>query len=306
MNRKHSFIFSLLLGSTFACLSQSDIALAPCFGDGMVLQRSANTLLQGRGPVGKLLFIQFRVQGTSRLVRQWKVQVDRSGNWRTNINLTTPEFQTKGPVWTVAIEETKKHRREYQDVLIGDVILVAGWENQGCLGQQGMDTSTDRQNIRFLDLATTGRTGGVPTWKTWIRDSAALEAYSSLTLRLAHMLALGRLPDVSAQQRIGIVLVSRELLEAGLRTGIPLQANALRADSDVWRWIVNIDRARTDRASQLVLNKRRGKVANIPPVLEYDPAQWCSTEAFAPEKAPLSWFSFARAVWSVPQDSAAR
>ena len=58
------------------------------FGNGMVLQRSTDTLLQGYGPPGKTLAISLRSGSRSLWHRsRWKISVDGFGHWKLFMNL---------------------------------------------------------------------------------------------------------------------------------------------------------------------------------------------------------------------------
>ncbi len=157
-------IFILVINPVFRSLGQNDIGLAPWFGNGMVLQRSTDSLLQGYGSPGKKVTVRLWSGTRSFWDRpRWKTLVDGLGRWKLFMDLSPAEFQSRNKLWTLRIEEEKdsKHGQEYTNIIIGDVIIVAGWENQGITagltddfvsGTSGKLFEHHKDDIRFLDL----------------------------------------------------------------------------------------------------------------------------------------------------------
>ncbi len=157
------FAGGLLLSSTLIAVGETEIALAPCFGSGMVLQRSPGTILRGSGPPTNSLFIELR-QGNTILWSCKPFVVDPTGEWQHPLDLTGKKFQSLDAPCSLHIKEKpsffgKKGRgdRVYENILIGDVILVAGWEGQGVKAGTnhfgpGQLFERDETAVRFLDL----------------------------------------------------------------------------------------------------------------------------------------------------------
>jgi hypothetical protein len=309
----------LLVNPAFRSLGQNEIGLAPWFGDGMVLQRSANTLLQGSGPPGKTL--EFSLWRGSR---SWPnrprltttTNVDASGHWRLMIDLSLDEFQTRGQPWLLRIEEKKsKSRKEYQNIIIGDVIIVAGWEKQGStagtpdfvFGTCATFPEEKKKAIRFLDLTDTNLVEDFKhapgnRWENWPKDMSEFKRYSTLQIKLAYKLSESKIPELSSDQYIGIVLERRKVLENALGPALFSTANEFKPrDTNIWQWIADDAlKAQTNRSIKLFQNKRHNIVSNIPPIIAYDAARLCSWNDFDANKAPREWFSFAGAIWSAP------
>lgn len=323
MKSQLPFILLLLLSPVCRSLGQTAISLAPWFGDGMVLQRSPNTLLQGSGPAGQTLEITLSSGSTGWLFGNhsswsWKVPVNGSGQWKTNLDLSLSKFQSSGKHWSLRIEEEKKKKNglDYTNILIGDVIIVAGWEHQGLpagtpdfVSDAAYDhLDRNRDHIRFLDirfldlthsnLAEDLKQASGAGWEDWPEHPSDLDRYSTLTLRLACELAESKISKISTNHYIGIVLASRPLVEDALKT--PKAAEHL--DTNIWNWIAaDVLKAQTIRSTNLVYNKRQNIVSNIPPVVAYDPARLALWEAFDSSKPPGDLFSFAGAIWSAPR-----
>ena len=288
----------LVINPTFRSLGQNDIGLAPWFGNGMVLQRSTESQLQGYGPPGKNLVVRLWSGSRSFWDRpRGKMSVDGSGHWKLFLNLSPAEFQSRNKLWTLRIEEDKnsKHGQEYTNILIGNVIIVAGWENKGITAGltdfvSGMSKELffdhDKDAIRFLDLTRANFTNDLKqatgvSWGNWPEDMSDFNRYSTLTIRLAYLLAESKIPELSNNRYIGIVLVSRKVLENALDHDRFKAPNGFESlDHNIFQWIADDARkAQTDRSETIIQNKRHNVVTNIPPVIiAYDPARLCSSE----------------------------
>jgi hypothetical protein len=305
MKTNFAIILLLAMGVGIAAAAPSDIVLAPGFGNGMILQRSANTMLRGQGPPGKTLLIRFK-SGSRWIGQGWKCPVDPAGRWRQEVDVDSAEFLRAKAPWTLVIseEKNKKNQQEYADILPGDVILMAGWEGQGVQAdpkevESGVQFAHDKTAIRFLDLTRTASLESAPGWEPWPQGQTEIGRYSSLSLRLAHLLALRKYPGISQSDYIGVVLVPLRLVEAGLD---PQHLNTMKkvaVDDSLWSWIAEPTRkAQAARAKALIFNKRHGIVADVPQVFDYDPAVTCLRDAFDPNKPPREWFTFTAAIWS--------
>jgi hypothetical protein len=310
VKRNFALILLLVLGVGLTAAAQTEIALAPGFGDGMVLQRSSNTLLRGQGPPGKTLLIRFKA-GNRVIGSPLKSMVDSAGKWRLEVNLETADFLRAKGCWTLSIceEKNKKHQQEYTNILPGDVILLAGWEGQGVSAdakefESGVQFAYDKAAIRFLDLTGTtslehGSAAAQVEWQPWPQSRADVGRYSSLSLRLAHLLALKKYPGITESEYLGIVLVPLRLVESGLDLRRLTTVKKLATDDNLWAWVAeSAKNAQTARSKALISNKRHGIVANVPLIHDYDPAVTCLRDAFDPNKPPREWFTFAGAIWS--------
>ena len=312
-------ILFLVISPVFRSLGQNDIGLAPWFGNGMVLQRSTDSLLQGYGPPGKNLVVRLWSGSRSLWDRpRWKISVDGFGHWKLFMNLSTAEFQNRNKLWTLRIEEDKnsKHGQEYNNIMIGDVIIVAGWENQGITAgltdfvsgtSKKLFFERDKDAIRFLDLTHANLTNDFKhatgaSWENWPEDMSEFNRYSTLTIRLAYLLAESKIPELSNNRYVGIVLVSRKVLENALDPDRFKAPNGFESvDHNIFQWIADdACNAQTNRSKTIIQNKRHNVVTNIPPVIAYDPARLCSWKDFDANKPPRESFSFAGAIWSKP------
>ncbi len=314
-------MFFLLFSPVCRSLAQTEIALAPWFGDGMVLQQGANALLQGSGPPGKTLSFTFS-GGTGysfwHHTRPSTTLVDGSGHWRLSLDLSGDEYQDRDKLWTLRIEEAKrgKYHQDYHDVRIGDVIIVAGWENQGLPADKAAFVSStaalfehNKDAIRFLDLTNADfnanpKHAAGARWENWPKDTSEFSRYSTLKLRLAYELAECKIQELSDRRYIGIVFISRNVLTNALVPGGSQAPNGFKClDDKIWQWIADdACEAQIQRAQTLIFNKRHNIITNPPPVVAYDPARLGSWECFDSQKPPRASFAFAGAIWSVPPD----
>lgn len=299
-------------------LAQSDVGLAPWFGDNMVLQRGTNTLLEGYGPPGKSLTVRLR-HGSATFFRASQtyrhVPVDTSGHWRITIDLTMTEFRESEDSWTLRLEDEKnrKDAREYQNIAIGDIIIIAGWEQQGLAadidefvsGTTAKLFEHSKDRLRFLTWTGDNfpnRTPAVePQWQNWPENKSELKHYSTLELRLAYLLAESKVPDLATSRYIGIVRMERNALGKAIDPARFNQPSGFeRLDDKLWNWISeDVRTAEFDRMQRLIQNKRRNIVADIPLVIDYDRACYGFWADFDPAKPPRDCFSFAGAIWSV-------
>ena len=312
-------ILLLVINPAFRSLGQNDIGLAPWFGNGMVMQRSTDSLLQGYGPPGKKLAVRLWSGSRSLWDRpRSKISADGFGHWKLFMNLSPAEFQSRNKLWTLRIEEDKnsKHGREYTNIIIGDVIIVAGWENQGITagltdfvsGTSAKRFEHNKGAIRFLDLTHANFTNDLKhapgaNWENWPEDMSDFNRYSTLTIKLAYELSESKIPELSKSRYIGIVLARRKVLENALdpdRFKAPDGFESL--DHKIWQWIADdACQAQTNRSKTTIQDKRHNVVTNTPPIIAYDPARLCSWKDFDTNKPPRESFSFAGAIWSAPQ-----
>ena len=318
-------VFSLVVSLTIRSLGQTEFSLAPCFGSGMVLQRSSNTILHGFGPKGTSVSLEFWNEERSILSGPaWSgvTKVDDNGHWQQAINLTAEKFQQANAHWLLKIFEkkNKRNRQEYTNILIGDVIIVAGWKDQVMsAGTEDFISETTelfqhhKEEVRFLDLTLAGDLADIKrtkqaNWEKWPEDKLALDQYSTLTLRLAYELAETNFLDLSTNKYKGIVLTSGKVMEENLNSDSQEKPKGLAANQEyIWQWITqDAQKAQTNRSQTLIYNKRNNIVTNIPDIKAYESARFCSQDAFSPEKPPLRSFTFAGAILSSRQGEATR
>lgn len=240
-----------------------------------------------------------------------KCVVDPSGKWRLEVNLDTAEFHRAKGTWTLSIveEKNRKNQQEYTGILPGDVILVAGWEGQGVPAnpkefESGIQFAHDKTAVRFLDLNRAaarkdGTTASELNWVPWPQGETEVGRYSSLSLRLAHMLALKKCPEITQSEHLGIVLAPLWLVEQGLDVRRLTTVKRLGNNDGLWTWITeSTSNAQAARSKTLIFNKRHGIIDDVPPIRDYDPALTGLRDAFDPKKPPREWFTFAGAIWS--------
>jgi hypothetical protein len=189
------------------------------------------------------------------------------------------------------------------NVVLGDVWLVAGWKNQGLAASAGeIIDYFDRKQVRFWDLAGAGATLGSgiarpPVWTGW-PEPPEFGRYSTLTIRLAHLLALGKFTGLAEPGYVGIVLTTPEDLNSGLEPQLSVPASQENYHQTDWQWV----NARTREAEdvwmrRLIADKRQGIATNLPPVQRYDAPSVFPYAAFLPNSAPANRFTFKGAIW---------
>jgi hypothetical protein len=309
----------MVLGAAvFRSFGQSEVSLAPWFGDGMILQRDVKTQIEGTAQPKTDLIVEMW-SGNNNVwwgPKKNFVSSNEQGHWKLPIDLTKAEYLGSDKRWSLRVEERKNKKlgQEAHDIIIGDVIVVAGWENQGISAGRDEFVAAEKlfadnqDAIRFLDL-TRVNSDDAPRnlpgakWENWPKDRSDLNRYSALTLRLAHLLAESEIPKLATSRHIGIVLTRRQMVANALDPGRFKAPNGFDSlDQKIWQWATMDARiAQTNRSRTLVQNKRHNIVMDIPPVTLYDSAQWCSGQDFDPDKPPLEWFSVAGAIWSAPR-----
>jgi len=285
-------------------VSQTTIRLAPYFQDNMVLQRSTNTVIYGTGPAGKSVYVRFKSEARGYVGPTWKRRIEPSGTWHMALDLTLPVFESKSPsaLW---ISEEGKNRRSFEitNVVLGDVWLVAGWENQGVAATPGeIDESSDKRTVRFSSCGLIQRPGsseaaGIQSWEFW-PDASQYNRFSTLQLRLAHLLALGKFTRMAQAGDVGIVCVRPEELESGLEPQAGSAPNGQTFLPEEWAWVQQkVWEAQTNRWERLIRFKHQGVVTNEPVIVDYDVPSVFPYAAFSPQARPVNRFSFKGAIW---------
>jgi hypothetical protein len=304
------WLLPLVLAMPPSGLSQTTIHLAPCFHENMVLQRSTNTLLYGTGPAGKSVHVRYRSATGSYVGRKWLSKIEPSGTWQMELDLSSRVFDSKTPgsLW---ISEEGKARKSFEikNVALGDVWVIAGWENQGLPAAPGeIDDSWDKIMVRFSGyrlIQSPGSPGAVEfqDWESWPNVSRYSQ-FSTLQLRLAHLLASGRFTDMAQAGFVGIVRVRPEDLESGL---MPEAASVPNRAIDHWTWVQQkVFEAQTNRWERLIKFKHRGIVTDEPGIINYDVPAVFPYAAFSTNAPPAKLFSFKGAIWPRHPTSIAR
>ncbi|MCX6929237.1 MAG: hypothetical protein NT154_39365 [Verrucomicrobia bacterium] len=292
-------VFLPLIGA-----GQTTIRLAACFQDNMVLQRSTNTLLYGTGPAGKSVTVRYKSATGSNIGRKWTCKIEPAGKWRMELDLSPQVYDSKTPgiLW-VSEDGKEKKSFELRNVAIGDVWLVAGWENQGVPASPGeIDDSWDKSMVRFSGYRLIRDPSGPETaeiqgWESW-PDASHYSRFSTLQLRLAHLLAGGRFTGMAQAGFVGIVRVRPEQLESGLRPEAASLPNGAVFPPEHWNWVQQkVFEARTNRWERLIHYKHLGIVTNEPGIIDYDAPSVFPYAAFSLQTPPAMLFSFKGAVW---------
>jgi len=298
------WLFPLTLLMPWPGASQTSLRLAPYFQDNMVLQRSANTLIYGTGPPGKSVYVRLKSAAGGNLGPTWKRKIEPSGLWRMTLDLSLPVFASKPPV-ALWVSEDGKSRLSFQktNVALGDVWLVAGWENEGVPATPGeLDDTVEKQMVRFSGAGPTQTPGGSESagtqgWDPWPKE-AQFSRFPSLHLRLAHLLARGEVAGLAQAGYVGIVCARLQDLESGLA---PEAASAQAGEvllPKQWTWVQQkVAEAQTNRWDRLIRSKHQGIVTNEPAIIDYDAPVAFPYAAFSPQAPPASLFSFKGAIW---------
>jgi hypothetical protein len=285
-------------------LSQTTIRLASCFHENMVLQRSTNTLLYGTGPAGKSVHVRYRLATGSYAGRRWLSKIEPAGTWQMELDLSSRDFDLKEPgsLW---ISEEGKARKSFtiKNVALGDVWLIAGWENQGLPAVPGeIDDSWDKSMVRFSGYRLSQNPGSLEAvvfqdWESW-PDASHYGQFSTLQLRLAHLLAGGRFTDMAQAGFVGVVRVCPEDLESGL---IPEAASVPIGATEHWTWVQQkVLEAQTNRWERLIQFKHQGIVTDEPTITNYAVPAVFPYAAFSKNALPAKLLSFKGAIW--PRD----
>jgi hypothetical protein len=291
-------------------LCQTTIQLAPYFHENMVLQRSTNTLLYGTGPTGKSVYVRYRSATGSYVGRKWLSKVEPAGTWKMELDLSSRDFDSKTPgsLW---ISEEGKARKSFEikNVVLGNVWLLAGWENQGLPAAPGeIDDSWDKSMVRFSGYRLSQSPGNSDAaefqeWQFW-PEGSHYSQFKSLQLRLAHLLAGGKFTGIAQAGFVGIVRVRPEDLESGL---MPEAASVPNGPPEDWAWVQQtVFEAQTNRWARLIKFKHQGIVTDEPSITNYDVPAVFPYAAFSTKAPPAGLFSFKGAIWPRPPKSIGR
>jgi hypothetical protein len=310
--------FAGLLALAVSSWAQTNVGLAPWFGNGMVLQRDSSTRLAGFGPPNDTLTMTFRHESVgwrSTSTSFPRIAVDKAGHWEQTFDFTRDAFRGADAGWMLVIK-SKKHSKilkDYQDIHFGNVVLLAGWEKQGLHGdskeflRDAPSFELDKDKIRFLDLTqlslVNGAAAGDAHWENWPVTELQLARYSTLQLRLAHLLAGSSITNFAASRYMGIVLVDKKILDSALAPErLRSDTGFKRLDEEIWNWISkDVGSASASRMQALIDNKRKNVVEQIRTIDAYDRARYGMWSDFATNLPPKSWFTFRGAIWSSKQ-----
>ena len=282
-------------------LSQTTIRLAPCFPtNNLVLQRSANTLLHGTGPAGKLVHVRYKSPAGKKVGGPWKSIVAPSGTWKMELDLSSPVFDSNfdskanGSLW---ISEEGKARKSFEiaNVALGDVWLIAGWENQGIPVERVEFDDSCKSMVCFWGYQLIQSSGGPEAAETW-PNASKYSRFLTLELRLAQRLALGIF--TGRVGFVGIVRVRPEDLESGLMPEAASVPNDAISVSNNWNWVQEeVSQAQTNRLVSLIKFKHQGIVTNVTSITNYDVPAVFRYAAFSTPAPPANLFSFKGAIW---------
>ena len=306
------WLLPLVLVMALSGLSQTTIQLAPCFHENMVLQRSTNSLLHGTGPAGKSVYVRYKSATGSYVKPKWIAKIAPSGTWKMELDLSSQVFDSKTPgsLW---ISEDGKARKSFEikNVAVGDVWLIARWENQGFPAAAGeIDDSRDKMMVRFSGYRLIQSPGSLEVvefqdWEFWPKVSH-YNQFSTLELRLAHLLVGGKFTSLARAGFVGIVRVSPEVLESGLTPEAASVPNDPPEPED-WSWVQRtVLEAQTNRWERLIKSQHQGSVTNEPSIINYDVPAVFPYAAFSAKAPPANQISFRGAIWPRPPKSIVR
>lgn len=153
---KRIFLVACALVWSVATAVGVDLALAPVFGDNMVLQRDLPVPVWGTAGAGEGVTVTFADQTKS-------TKADASGKWRVTLDPRPASFE---PV-TLSVEaadnsSTAVAHRQFTNVLVGEVWLAAGQSNMEWPLAKEAHVSTElpaatNSSLRLLNLAFAGQ-----------------------------------------------------------------------------------------------------------------------------------------------------
>ena len=141
-------IFPLLCLLLLPLLAQAQLRLPGVFSDGMVLQRGKPAAVWGTADPGARVTVQFARQTV-------RTRAAADGSWQ--VALAPMEASMEPRILTV---RSGRERREYRDVLVGEVWLASGQSNMefnmGPVWRSGSTNKVDRpargENIQEIEL----------------------------------------------------------------------------------------------------------------------------------------------------------
>jgi hypothetical protein len=259
---------------------------AKIFGDNLVLQRSARTVIWGWGGTNKM-FVSVKYGRASSYGT-----ADEKGNWHVELDLNRYPFDRPDTLEIGVGRKVKEPSVRFNNVVVGDVWLLAAWGKQGLESRSGEDVRLYRDRIHFLNLASPA---ALARWGSY-EDYLQAEDHSVLATHLATAFA-------KSTQYVGIVQVAAADLRAGLdpsrlsqssgqdwREAGPLQEAWTLANEDVRR-------EQAQRYDQRIEAKREGKVYEIRTFIEYAPLFAQPQAAFLRTQAPAAWLTFKGAIY---------
>jgi hypothetical protein len=280
---------TVLQGSANTAIT--DFSFDSIFTDSMVLQEGTNTMIYGQGPP-----LSAAISFNDRIITN-KIKPDSTGKWRACLNLQSVSFpgtlkiSWKKGFFAPASETT------LTNITIGDIWLVAGWEDRGVTGRWTEDISDSSKKpgrVRFWDLRRVGTDR--PQWEDW-PVGTNVERFPNIVLRLAVLF--------EKRGYVGIVLLPRSNLEKALTDPTHKFGDSVfvRSMRENLAYLTNgVAQAQKWRCQTLISNKHDGVVTNIAPITDYQTPVFVPFEAFSPKEFPAQRFTFKGVVW--PADAA--
>ncbi|MCU0395960.1 MAG: sialate O-acetylesterase, partial [Chitinophagaceae bacterium] len=264
----------LLLFSCFLLplLAMAQWEVAPVFSDGMMLQRNQPIRIWGKGVPGTSVSVQF-----SGMEKSTTVQPDSS--WMLVLPKLRAQAQPQSMVLTCG-----DRRREFHDILIGDVWICTGQSNMEWPMQRESHWKEERNQcnrplIRFLNPPPAGRNVyGVPYtdsllqrltperfygWNGWqVCDSNTVRSMSAVGYYFAKRITL--------EEGIPVGLINLSVGGAPLETFISIRALSMHP---VFREKVHGNWLNNDSLPVWVRERGRQNIGGIPaaPGDEYGP-----------------------------------
>ncbi|MEX2380822.1 MAG: sialate O-acetylesterase [Opitutales bacterium] len=132
-----TFLILFLFLPLWAC---AQLSVPNIFSDHMVLQRQQPIPVWGTGTPGTSVRVDFKQQSVS-------TEVDAEGNWRVDLEPEAPGFSPA--VLTISAGES---RRQFRDVLVGEVWLCSGQSNMGWSTARARDADMEIQMARLSGI----------------------------------------------------------------------------------------------------------------------------------------------------------
>jgi hypothetical protein len=287
---------TVLQGSANTAIT--DFSFDSIFTDSMVLQKGANTMISGQGPPPKSADISFN---DTIIVK--KIKPDSTGKWSARLDLQNVSSSgTLKISWGKGFF-TPASERTLTNITIGDIWLVAGWEDQGVTGRWTEDISDSSKkpgHVRFWDLRRVDlRRIGTdrPHWEDW-PVGEDVELFPDIVLRLAVLF--------ENRGYVGIVLLPRSILEKALTDPTRKFGDSVFVSSmpeNLAYLTKGVADAQKSRNQELISNKHAGVVADIASITNYQTPVFVPFEAFSSKEFPAQLFTFKGVVW--PTNAAA-
>jgi hypothetical protein len=272
--------------ASIPAFAENGFTLSPIFGEGMVLQISAHTIISGTAKPTETINVTYKpLHGPTKNAKSTFAHANHE--WRTELDLTDPKLSLIGSL----VVKSRHGTTLTLNVVLGDVWLMGCWQGQGVPLEAGALPIDTLSLERFADLTVTPSSGSA----AWQTTFSRLPNFSSLHARTARLLSDGRRTYIrlASGGYVGVVGIDDRFLESALLPGAQPEA----VNAETWEAMTQSVRLAHDRQTQLLIQaKRRGEVITVEPIVDYDPPVIFKAAALNPNDPELP-FSFKGAIW---------